>query len=291
MGESVADHDVHVDVVGRWSEAVRFPVTREALVAYAEATNDDHAVHADGTFASPVFAVVPATSVMADTTLGAVPDELMLRILHGEQDMRFLRPIVPGDDLVSRAQVVGIHGRSSGIVVTTVVETRGTDGELVNEQYFTGFFGGGRLGSGYGEEPPGHAFDPLWRERDPDASVVQKFDHDQTFRYAQAAGDPMPIHLDDEFAKSMGLPGIIVHGLCTMAFTSRAVIERACPDDPTRLKRLAVRFSAPAQPKHAITTDIWCTGVSHGRVVYGFETTNDEGAFVIKDGRAEVAEA
>ncbi len=42
----------------------------------------------------------------------------------------------------------------------------------------------------------------------------------------------MPIHLDDDVAKAMGLPGIIIHGLCTMAFTSVAAIQQACPDDP-----------------------------------------------------------
>ena len=35
----------------------------------------------------------------------------------------------------------------------------------------------------------------------------------------------MPIHLDDEIAKAMGFPGIIIHGLCTMAFTSQAAIQ------------------------------------------------------------------
>ncbi len=54
----------------------------------------------------------------------------------------------------------------------------------------------------------------------------------------------------------MGLPGIIIHGLCTMAFTSVAAIEHACPDDPTRLKRLAVRFAKTIQPGQTITTRI-----------------------------------
>ena len=58
----------------------------------------------------------------------------------------------------------------------------------------------------------------------------------------------MPIHLDDDFAKAMGLPGIIIHGLCTMAFCGRAVVGEFCPDDPTRLKRFAVRFAKIVQP-------------------------------------------
>jgi acyl dehydratase len=97
----------------------------------------------------------------------------------------------------------------------------------------------------------------------------------------------MPIHLDDEVARAMGLPGIIIHGLCTMAFTSRAVIGHACPDDPGRLKRLAVRFSKPCRPEQTITTRIWGAGGG----THAFETSNDEGAVVIKDGLAEIEEA
>jgi acyl dehydratase len=94
----------------------------------------------------------------------------------------------------------------------------------------------------------------------------------------------MPIHTDDALAKSMGLPGIIIHGLCTMAFTSVAAIQHACPDDPTRLTRLAVRFAKTLQPGQTITTKIWDAGDGQ----YAYETTSDEGAVVIKDGLAVV---
>src|SRR5436190_68532 len=162
-------------------------------------------------------------------------------------------------------------------------ETRATvDEQLVVEQHMTSFVRGAAAGESVGEAPPPHAFDEALRGRDPDAAVEQRFDADQTFRYAEASGDPMPIHLDDDFAKAMGLPGIIIHGLCTMAFTSRAVIGHACPEDPTRLKRLAVRFSKPCLPGQTITTRIWNAGDG----AFAYETTSDAGAVVIKDGLA-----
>jgi acyl dehydratase len=98
----------------------------------------------------------------------------------------------------------------------------------------------------------------------------------------------MPIHLDDEFAKSMGLPGVIVHGLCTMAFASRAVVETTCANDPTRLKRLAARFSSVVQPSERVTSSLWDNGVCDGRRQIAYETTTDEGKVAIKDGLAEV---
>lgn len=288
---AAAGEDFNFDVIGQWSDPVTFSVTKDATVAYAEATNDDATPHVNGKYAPPVYAIVPVFSIMADRTMSAVPDELILRILHGEQDMRFHRPIVAGDELSCRAKVVGVHGRSSCVVVTTLLETRDANEELVNEQYFTGFFRGGELDGGQGEEPQAHSFDAVLREREPDAVVVQKFDEDQTFRYSEASGDLMPINLDDDFAKAMGLPGIIIHGLCTMAFTSRAVIETACPEDPSRLRRLVVRFSSPAQPRHTITTELWrvSTGSTTEATTYAFETVTDEGTFVIRDGLAEIA--
>lgn len=278
------EHVFDTDGVGRWSEEITFPVDRERSIAYASATNDPITAHRDGTVAPPVFAVVPALSDLAETTMFAVPDDLMLRILHGEQDFRFHRPIVPGETLTVRSKVVGIHGKSSGVVVTTLAETRDENRELVNEQYFAGFFRGGDWPHEAGSPAPEHPFDETLRRLPADVVVEQKFDADQTFRYAGPAGDPMPIHLDEEIAKSMGLPGIIMHGLCTMAFTSHAVLSHAAPRNPERLKRLAVRFAAPGRPGQVMTTSIWDTGDGS----YRFESVNDEGQILIKDGLAEI---
>jgi len=86
-----------------------------------------------------------------------------------------------------------------------------------------------------------------------------------------------------------GLPGIIVHGLCTMAFTSKVAIDRLCGGDPTRLKRLRVRFSRPVLPGQTITTKVWADGDRDGCKVFTYETFNPDGQPVIKGGIAEVA--
>jgi acyl dehydratase len=280
----MAEHVFDTAILDQWGETITFGVDIDRCVAYAKATNDPITQHLDGTLAPPVFAVVPALANLAETTMSAVPDELMLRILHGEQDFRFHRPIVPGDVLQVRSKVIGIHGKSSGVVVTTLAETRDTGGELVNEQYFTGFFRGGNWGHEVGTPAPAHAFDEQLRGRSADFVVEQKFDEDQTFRYAEPAGDPMPVHLDEVFAQSLGLPGIILHGLCTMAFVAHGVLSHVAPRNPERLKRLAVRFAAPGRPGQVMTTSIWDTGGG----VFRFESTNNEGQVLIKDGLAEI---
>jgi acyl dehydratase len=72
-----------------------------------------------------------------------------------------------------------------------------------------------------------------------------------TKRYAEASGDPNPIHTDEEFAKSVGLPGVILHGLYTMAQVAKAHTDSA-GGDPRVLKRLAVQFRGMGVPKQEI---------------------------------------
>jgi acyl dehydratase len=272
------------DAIGKPSEPVTFEVTQERIAAYAAATNDPIQPHAAGEIAPPVFAVVPAFQANGVAALSVIPGELLGALLHGEQDIQFHRPIEAGMTLSTTATPIGMRQRSSGVTVVTKTETV-ADSEPVVDQYWTTFVRGATGADDVGDDAPAHRFDEALRERDPDGEVAQTYDADQTFRYAEASGDPMQIHLDDEFAKAVGLPGIIIHGLCTMAFTSVALIEHACPDDPTRLRRLAVRFASIALPEQTITTRVWDTDGG-----YVYETTSDAGAVVIKDGWAEVAE-
>ncbi|MGH2855916.1 MAG: MaoC/PaaZ C-terminal domain-containing protein [Solirubrobacteraceae bacterium] len=61
-----------------------------------------------------------------------------------------------------------------------------------------------------------------------------------TVRYAGASGDFNPIHIDEEFARQVGLPGRILHGLWTMAQVARAHTEAF--GGPASLERLSVQF-------------------------------------------------
>ena len=71
-------------------------------------------------------------------------------------------------------------------------------------------------------------------------------------RYAGASGDFNPIHVDEELARSVGLPGRILHGLWTMAQVARAQTQ-AAGGDPAALRRLAVQFRGLGLPEAEIT--------------------------------------
>src|SRR3954468_17203342 len=72
--------------------------------AYAAATNDDNPAYESGKYAPPVFGVVPTWAAMGLAVGDVVPSEAMMMIVHGEQDMWFHRPLVPGMTIKTSAE-------------------------------------------------------------------------------------------------------------------------------------------------------------------------------------------
>jgi acyl dehydratase len=111
-------------------------------------------------------------------------------------------------------------------------------------------------------------------------------DRDVTARYAAASGDFNPIHLDDEFARTVGLPGRILHGLYTMALLARAQTDAL--GGPEHLKRLAVQFRGTAVPEHEIVITSIVKERSGARVVISTTAKQREKA-IIRAATAELA--
>ena len=258
--------------IGRAGDERRYEVTEEALQTYGDATDDVPG--------GPVFAIVPVWETIAPASRSVASDEARKRVVHYEHDMLLHRPIEAGLRLVSRATPVALLGRPNGASLVIRTETHTDDGELVNEQYVTEFFRGVDTEVSVGGRAPEHRLEP---NGEPIAEIAYRVADDQTVRYAAASGDDFAIHLDDDFARRVGLPGRIVHGLCTMAFAGRAVLEAAGVGQPREVKRLAVRFSAPLFPGEEVTTRVW--RVNRG---YGFESLRSDGKAVIKDGLTEL---
>jgi acyl dehydratase len=275
------------DLVGKQYAPAHSEATLEAMQNYARAYNDDNpaffdAARAGGIVAPPMFAVVVAwpaiLSVVGDPDLKVD----VIRLLHAEQDMEFLQPIRPGDKITSIAKVSAIETKASGETLLIETNAGNQNGDPVNRTLFNAFIrGGGKGGADARIAEAAHG--------EPIAVVAQQIDKDQTYRYKEASGDFNPIHVDENFAKMAGLPGIIVHGLCTMAFTSKVMIDKLCGGDPLKLKRLKVRFTRPVLPGQMITTRVWPDGERDRRKVFAFETVNPDGRAVIRGGLAEIS--
>ena len=275
---------------GTWTETFDVEVSIPQAIAYAKATNESDRRFLSGEIASPMFATVPVRPATLAAFSLAMPAGLPSTVprLAGEQDMHFHAPIVPGQPVRCRARFLGISPKSSGTALAFEVETRGRAGGLLNRQYMTTFLPRVRWPREDGERPPDRPVTLTGAAHPVVARISQRFDPDQTFRYAEASGDPSRWHLDDAVARAAGLPGIIIHGLCTMAFLGRALAECVTDGDVLRVRRLAVRFSRPVFPGSTVTTAIWAGDARDGRRPYIFEATREDGERVITNGLAEI---
>jgi acyl dehydratase len=87
-----------------------------------------------------------------------------------------------------------------------------------------------------------------------------------TKRYADASGDPNPIHFDPDLAEKVGLPGVILHGLWSMAQVARAHTD-AAGGDPRALKRLKVQFRGMGFPEQEVVVTATVKEARDGRIV------------------------
>ena len=106
-----------------------------------------------------------------------------------------------------------------------------------------------------------------------------------TVRYAGASGDFNPIHLDEEFARQVGLPGRILHGLWTMAQVARAHTEAL--GGPDRLERLSVQFRGMGMLEQEITVAGTVDTVRGGRASTSAEATQN-GKRIIRNAEADL---
>jgi acyl dehydratase len=123
-----------------------------------------------------------------------------------------------------------------------------------------------------------HAGDTIELKVTPDPYV--------TMRYAGASGDFNPIHIDEEFAKNVGLPGRILHGLWTMAQVARAHTDAA--GGPEALKSLSVQFRGLGVMGAEITVT-GTAGEEHDGVVTVKSEAEQNGSRIIRNAVAEVA--
>ncbi len=275
---------LNAELAGKQYDTSTFEVTADAIERYARATNDLNERYLSGgdeVVASPVFPVVGAFGAFMATAMDPELEADLLRLVHGAEEHVIYRPLKPGDVITVSPVLESVDQKDSGETFTAKATLTDQDGAAVAEVRGTMFI----RGSGSGKKSASGS-DP---ERDIIYEESTKIDDDQTFRYAEASGDHNPIHVDPNTAQMAGLPGIIVHGMCTMAIATKAAVNGLAGGDPSRIKRVGVRLSKPVLPGQELTTKLWKENDGDDVTTYGFETYNPDGAAVIKQGVVEIA--
>lgn len=268
---------LNFDLAGKVYEPAEVTITAEEIAAYADASGDANLRHQPGPdqVASLIFPVVPGWEAMGrvgtDPELG-VDNPLM--ILHGEQEFRYHTPIRPGDTLTITPMLDSVEDKGKGATFVSKFTATRPDGEPVVEGLATIFV----RGAGSGSERPKSAPQPAPTKGVERARFTSHVDVEMPAMYAAASGDHNPIHLDNDVATAIGLPGVINHGLGTLSLVAGGLCRELADGDVVAVGGLRVRFTDMVFPGSDLETTVW---ESDTVGTYLFETTRPDGACVM----------
>jgi acyl dehydratase len=271
-------------IVGRTYEGSMETVDPERTMAYAKATNEVNPRYYESDenrlAIPPLFPVTmlvdPMKQIVMDDTLNLD----IFRMVHGEQEIFYHRPLRPWDKIKTKVELDSIDVKEAGDILWAKI-TGHSQEELVFEMRAGMFFRKPRKGARSKKQEE-------TVERELLVSKKMKVTSDQSVRYAAASGDDNPIHVDRDFAMAVGLPDIILHGLCTLAFATQAIVDELSEGDPIKVKEIKTRFSKPVLMNSTLTTEGWLLEEDETSKTIGFETKNEKGEAVLKLGSIEL---
>lgn len=284
--------------IGRTWPAQSYEVGLEKIREYAGAIGADSPLYTSrdaaariglrDVVAPPLFAAVycaPAVaSVMFDPAVGLFDPAAGLasyRFVQRRQTFEWHQPVHSGDRITTVATLIDAGERNGQQFRVFASTSENQDGALVASGEYEGVVPGREPRRPSGNDGEEEAKPDALREVRP-ASVLDLRPGDSLpplhftpdryapIRYAGASGDFTPIHLDPEFARAFGLPGVILHGLYTFAQLARGLLAQF-GDDPRLLRKLSARFRAPALPERELSVIARTQGAPRGSRVLSCE--------------------
>lgn len=212
--------------------------------------------------AIPTFCVLYGPTGCFETSIvqDALKTDLDLSsVLHGEQYFEVHKKMPTEAEVETRYKVVEVLDKGKGAVVIIQHESYDANsgdklcsGEMAAFIIGAGGFGGPRESKlGIKTLPPPN--------RKPDASVTQKTNYDQAAIY-RLSGDINPLHIDENIARAAGYSKPILHGLCSLGFSVRHVLQTYANGDPDMFKAVKIRFVKPVYPGQTLRTNMWQNG-------------------------------
>ncbi len=241
-------------LVSRPPIVTRQTLTRRDTILYALGVGEDGLdfVFEERLKALPTMAVVMSYPgfIWRDPELGVD----WKKILHGEQALEIFAPLPVEGEIVGETTIDALIDKGAIAYVTRKISD-GAGKALATVRASTFLRGDGGFGRNLGTAP---ASLPGVPDRTPDETITLTTAKNQALIY-RLSGDYNPLHIDPEVAAAGGFKAPILHGLCTYGFAGRAILAGLCAGDPSRLKRLDVRFTTPVFPGETLETQIWRT--------------------------------
>jgi 3-hydroxyacyl-CoA dehydrogenase/3a,7a,12a-trihydroxy-5b-cholest-24-enoyl-CoA hydratase len=207
----------------------------------------------------PTFVIAPA---LLSNSLGDWPGVKfdLTRILHGEQYIEIFEPLPLDGELLSTVRIADIVDKGSGALILTDINIsdKQTGKKLAYLQMATFQVGGGNFGGAKNSSSAINGIPPP--QRNPDKIVEEKISKDQAALYRLGSRDMNPLHIDPMFAQMGGFKEPILHGMCTLGFSTRHVIETYGNGDGKCFKAVKARFTSPVSLGSTIVTEMWKEG-------------------------------
>lgn len=278
------------DFLGKEYQAEPYLVEAESIRKYALATNEENPRYRGSDtnlIAPPIYAVVFLQGMLEQ--LIEVAEEMrldLLRVVHAGQTMRWKDTVRIGDEIYTTVKIVNMEELGPHEILDLLIQCNREDKLVVEMDYRIIVRGKEK------DKTAKHNKEKSELQRRKTLTKQNRIVAvDQGLRYADASGDHNPIHVSDEIARSVGLPSAILHGLCTMAMASQAIVDGLLEGNPTRLKSMGVRFSRPVLMNQTITTEVYEGEVNdEGLTVVSFETRDEKGTPVLTHGIAEYSD-
>lgn len=185
-----------------------------------------------------------------------------VRLLHGEQRVRWHRPLPASGDVVGRNHVSHItdKGAGKGALLVTERQLETSSGEplatLQQVAFLRGDGGYSEQGAGQPSDEPLPALRRVPGHRRPDFVDRSRIRPEAALLY-RLMGDSNPLHADPAVARDAGFDRPILHGLASYGLLAWALLRQCAGGNPARLKALDVRFTAPVYPGETLVTEIW----------------------------------
>jgi acyl dehydratase len=218
---------------------------------------DRRFVYEKGLQALPTMAVVLGreTPWLADPKYGLN----LNKMLAAEQGLEIHRPLAATATIRGQTTVEKLHDKGEGRGAIMTIKRSLSDaetGEPIADVRIVVFL---RADGGFGGRSDPASVPHILPDRAPDRIDAYHTTPDQGVLY-RLSGDYNPIHIDEAYAKAAGLPGPILHGLCTYGIACRSVVHGACDGDAGRIRRFDARFTSPVYPGDLIVTEMWIDG-------------------------------
>ena len=234
------------------------PVDPELVRQFAEATLDDNEQFRDGRLVPPSLVATQVYRAQFAAIAELVPRDVFSAArsgVHGQHDLLLHRPISTDDTLHTFAETHSASPSGDNLRVTLHHATFDEREDLVAEQWWTTVLLG-TTAEATGPTLPDYSF-RSGGEATLVAEDVVPIDEVMARRYAQVSGDYSDHHFSVEGARRSGFAAPFVHGLCTMALCTRVASTAVAGGDPRRIRRIAVRFAAPAFLGHDLRVRIF----------------------------------